>query len=87
MELLTPEGPAVAPGETSWEAMALLSVLLVVVQALSPGKRRVLVRSLELIAADWERHAAELPAGRVAAARFIRPALAMLRAQFGIERG
>lgn len=67
-------------GEPPWEALALLAVVMAMSEALSRTKRRRLVARLELIAADWERHAADLPAGAIAAARFLRPTLELLRA-------
>ena len=78
-ELLTPQGPADAPGEAAWPILALLAAFVVVVGSFGRIRRRRAVAHLERIAVDWEREETGLPAARAAAAKFVRPALRLLQ--------
>lgn len=64
-----------------WEGLALVAVAMAVAEGLGRGGRRRMTRRLRLIAEDWERQAAQLPAGGVAAARVLRPTLGLLQAE------
>ena len=72
-------GPADALNEAPWPILALLAAFVVLVGALGRSRRARALSHLERIAEDWEREETALPAAKAAAAKFIRPALRLLK--------
>ena len=78
-ELLTPQGPADAPKDMTWVALALVATVVVVAAALGERRRPGIIAHLERITVDWERIASTLPITGAAARNFGRPALKLLK--------